>query len=138
MATFFSAKNAKVRIGAIVLTAKKWDVKMSVGDIDVTNFEGAGYSDVIAGIKSAQVTIEVDIDGALNPFDTAPSPAMTPGTTLSTVKLYLNDTTAGFWSFPSCLVMDCSNPMDVKAGATCTFTLKNKGTFSAPTGTLAT
>lgn len=138
MATFFSAKYAKVRVGAVVVTAKKWTAKMTAGEIDVTNFEGSGYSDVITGILSLVITIELDIDGALNPWDTAPSPNLTPGTTLSTVKCYMNDTALGFWSLPSCKVIDCDNPMDVKAGASATFTIKNKGTFAVPTGALAT
>lgn len=126
-----------MRVGSIVVQAKKWTAKVTAGKIETSNFEGAGYTDCITGLLTLVITIELDIDGQLNPWDTAPSPNLYPGVTLSTVKCYLNDTSAGYWSLPSCKVLDCDNPMDVKAGAVATFTIENKGTFSAPTGALA-
>lgn len=137
--TPFSAKNAKVRIGAgaATVTAKAWNVEPDADELDVSNFEGAGYSDVIAGLINARITIELDLDGqaGANIWDTPPT--LRPGTTLSTVRLYVNDTTGPSWLFSSALVLASPNNMNVKEAAKATIRLRAKGSFSYPTGTMA-
>ncbi len=136
-----SAKSAKVRIGAgpTTITAKKWTVAMKVDELDTSNFEGNGYTDRIAGLKDATITIEFDIDtdaAGTNPWDAA-GYNFTPGTVLATVKLYLNDTTGPFWLFTSAIILDFNNPTDVKEALKGTVTMKNKGTITPPTGDIS-
>jgi len=131
---FYSAKNAKVRIGAgaTVLTAKSWTVTSEADELDVTNFEGGGYTEVIGGIKKITVQIELDLDGAANPFDSPRS--ITPGSTIVTVKLYLNDTTGPYWSIPTLYIRSCSNPMEVRQSARLSISGTGTGSFVHPTG----
>ena len=131
--TPYSAKNAKVRINGTVLTSKKWTVEADGGDNDTSNFEGAGFTDTIGGLKGAVVTIEFDHDSSANMY--AAPLSCTPGTTISSNLLYLNDTTSPFWSFPSALVLPGTMSADVSKNMAGTLKFKNKGTFSYPSGT---
>ena len=132
MATPFSAKNAKVRYSATTaITMKEWSVEHDVGEIDTSNFEGAGYTDRIAGLKDVTITLTMDYDSGANPLDIT---GFYPGSNVTNLRLYLNDTTSPYWSFPSAICLKVSEPAKVKEGMPITFTLKNKGTFSLPTG----
>ncbi len=139
MATFFSAKNAKVRSGSGVatVTAKKWSVDVDADEIEVSNFEAAGFSDTITGLLRASITIELDLDGASgkNPWDSANTNVYwRPGQDVTSLTLYFNDTSGPSWIFPSARVTKSSNPMDVKQSGQATFMLKNRGTFTFPAG----
>lgn len=105
---------------------------MRASEGDVTNFEGAGYEDVETGTLGADISITADYDCANNPFDNPPN--LQPGQTISTVKLYLNDTTGPYWDFPSVKVLTAPMSAKVKEMLGIQFTMKNKGTFTAPTG----
>ena len=129
---FFSAKNAKIRLGATVLTAKSWTATSEADELDVTNFEGGGYTEVIGGVKKLTVQIEIDWDAAANPFD-APR-TLTPGSTVATVKLYLNDTTGPYWDIPILFIRSASNPMEVRQSARLSINGTGSGTFTHPTG----
>lgn len=129
---FFSAKNAKVRIGATVLTAKSWTVTAEADELDVTNFEGNGYTEVIGGVKKLTVQIEIDWDSAANPFDSPRS--IIPGSTISTVKLYVNDTTGPYWSIGTLFIRSVSNPMEVRQSARVSINGTGSGSYTLPTG----
>jgi hypothetical protein len=132
MAAFLpvSAKNAKVRLNGTTYTARKWTVTPTVEELDITNFEGAGYADRIAGIYDAEIMVEADWDSANNNFDNPPS--IVVGTILLNVVLYLNDTSGPFWSFPSALITTTPNTADVRGKVELNFTAKTKGTFTYP------
>lgn len=127
-----SAKNAKVRIGAATFTAKVWNVVNKSDKLDTTNFESGGYETSTFGIESAEVSIEADWDGAANPFDSPP--ALTPGASVSTVKLYLNDTTGPYWSFPTLNLFEANCTANVRETLKISIKGSGHGTFVRPTG----
>lgn len=135
--TPFSAKNSPVRsgAGATVLTAKKWVVDDKVDELDVSNFEAAGFYDFIPGLKMARITIDFDIDGQANPWDATPS--WKKGTTGTLLKCYHNSVTGPYWSFPSYLVVSGPTTADVKQAAQSQVVIVAKGAYVEPTGTLA-
>lgn len=140
MATFFSAKNGKVRVGAgaLTLTVKSWTVTPQVDEIDTTNAEGSGNYECIGGIRKATVTIEFDTDAAQNHFDlatTASNTGFRPGTIVASLKLYWQNTAGPFWDFPTALVTTTPNMSNVKESNKNTVTLVGTGTFTYPTGT---
>lgn len=134
--TPYSAKSAAVRIGATTLTAKQWTVSPEAEELDITNFEGSGFYECIAGIKKCNVTIELDDNGAANLFDGGGG-GVTAGATLSTVKLYLSGTSSPFWLFPSLYVKNPQMKADVKAAMTDTIQAVGTGTFTYPTGNVS-
>lgn len=134
MATPFSAKNANVRYNTnTVIVAREWNVDMDADEIDTTNFEGGGFTDRITGNKDCTFTITAHFDSSTNPLDVV---GFQPGDNITNVRLYLNSTTSPYWSFPSAKCLKVSLPMKAKdtEGAILTWTFKNKGTFTAPTG----
>lgn len=128
--TPLSAKNALVRIGTYVFTARKWTVNPKGDALDITNFEGGGFADWIGGIIEAEFTIEAQWDSASDPFAAAPNVTVT--TILSTIKLYTNGLASAFWSFPSALVTDTPMTADVRQTEDISCTCKAKGTFVYP------
>jgi hypothetical protein len=125
----YSAKNAKVRIGATVVVAKQWDVEPQVDELDVTNFEGGGYHEVIGGIKKLTVNIQLDDNGLENIYD-----VIKPGDDAALVKLYLNDTAGPFWYIPYLFISRMPQRADVKAAMSDTIQGTGNGSWSYPTG----
>lgn len=128
-----SAKNAQVRIGSATHFATSWDVNPSAEELETSNFEGVGYTDRIAGLIDCEVTVEGWFDTSANPFDSPLS--LAAGNVITNLKLYLNTTAGPFWLFPSFQIL--TSPMtgvQVKGLLPFKFTGKNKGIFSAPTG----
>lgn len=78
------------------------------------------------------MSVEADYDCANNPFDTPPT--IRPGTTLSSVKLYLNDTTGPYWDITYLKVLTTPMKANVKEELGFSFTGKAKGSWSFPTG----
>ena len=132
--TPFSAKNAQVRFNGNIFTAKKWSVEVDGGYIETTYFEGGGYSDRIAAIKSIVATITFDYDSSANMF--AGSLNLFPGTVGTNAILYLNGTANvnACWTLPSFLVCPVTNDAGVKDNFAGTIKIKNKGSFTGPTG----
>jgi hypothetical protein len=140
MATFFSAKNGKIRVGAgaLTITAKSWTVTPQVDELDTTNTEGAGFYECIGGIEKATITIEFDSDAAQQHFTLATSAANTglrPGTRCVNLTLYWQNTAGPNWLFPIALVTTTPNMSNVKEANKNTVTLVGSGTFTYPTGT---
>lgn len=131
--TPYSAKNAKIRVGAVVLTAKKWTVTPATDALETTNFEGTGFYECVGGITKATVTIELDDDGQANLWDAA-SNTLRPGGRAATVKLYQNDTTGPFWSFPTLFIEQTPQNADVKQQMQNTIQGVGSGSFLYPTG----
>lgn len=133
-----SAKNAKVRIGTQILVAKKWTVTPKSDKLDVSNFEGGGFYEFIGGLVQADVEIEFDMDAAAvnatgNNYDI---PNIQPGNNnTAVVKLFLNDTTSPFWSFPNFFIETMPNTADVKQTQQGRLTGSGSGQFLYPTGT---
>jgi hypothetical protein len=128
--TPLSAKNAKCRVGAYVLTAKKWSVKPHGDEYEISNFEGAGFGDFIGCLAYCDFSIDGDWDSASDPFGNPPNITVTQ--VITAVKLYTNDLASPFWSFPSALVVDTPMDADVKTALTISISCKAKGSFVYP------
>lgn len=132
MAAFtpLSAKFAQVRFGSSVITAKKWTVTPTADMLDITNFEGNGFADWIAGIYQADFTVEGDWDSAndqfANPF------SFVIGTIVTGVKLYTNTIASAFWSFPTAIISETPMTAAVRETITFVITMKAKGSFTYP------
>lgn len=133
MATFYSCKNAVVRGNGNVWIANQWTVEESADEIDTSNFEAGGYSDAINGLLTARITIEFPFDGGNNPFD-AGFMGLGLGTNLS---LYLNGTAGPRFLFPTVLIHASTTPSDVKSNGKGTVRMRNKGSYSRPTGVIS-
>lgn len=127
-----SAKNAKIRTGAgpTTLEAAEWSVNDSITEIDDTSFEDGGYGSRIGGVKDAEVSIKGFWNATANQH-TSPL-NIYAGATLSTTKLYLNDTTGKYWDFPSLLILTVNEVAAVRQGINYDFTAKNDGTYTPP------
>lgn len=140
--TPFSAKNARVRIGGAVFTAKAWLVTPKTDKIDTTNFEGGGFGDAIGGIVEAEISIDdSDWDGQANPYDNPPN--LRPGQVVP-VQLYVNAPGAApavggpSWSFAQALVLEVPSQARVRESVKLpSIKLYGKGTFSYPGGAAA-
>jgi hypothetical protein len=139
MATFYSAKNAKVRFGSAgssttsyTLTAKRWRVTPRNPAINTTNFESGGNKEVIASINEYDVEITLDDDGAANMFDLG----IKAGQFVS-LKLFLNGTAGPYWLFYNFYIESPSQEADVSAAMGDTISGTGSGTVTYPTGNAA-
>ena len=127
-----SAKNASVRIGNSVWTARKWEVRDAAKKLLATNFESQGFEVSTTGILNAEITIEFHPDGNQNPYDAPLN--LQPGTQLLNVHLFLNTTAGPFWAFPTANVLETPQDGDVDELIHNTCRLAATGTFVFPTG----
>lgn len=139
MATFYSAKNAKVRIGTAgssttntTITAKRWRVTPRNPAINTTNFESGGSKEVIASINEYDVEITLDDDGAANMFDLG----IKAGQFVS-LKLFLNGTAGPYWLFYNFYIESPSQEADVSAAMGDTISGTGSGTVTYPAGAAA-
>jgi hypothetical protein len=132
VSTPLSAKNAQVRIGSYVFTAKSWRVNPTSDALDITNYEGGGFADFISGIIQAEFTIEADWDSAADPF--ANPPNIVVGAVLTNTALYTNlaSPASAHWSFPSALVTETPFTAVIRETLFTTVTCKSKGIFQYP------
>lgn len=130
--TPLSAKNCKARFNNQILFCQKWTVKPKSTPLDVSNFEGGGFEDVIGGLRGLEVDFEGWWDGGANMFD-APLDVQ-DGVTLVNIKLYTNDTGSPYWNIPIALVTSVEQPADVHDRIMYRFSMKCKGGFVYPQG----
>lgn len=125
-------KLAKTTVNGTDINGDGWSVDPTAERQDVTSTRTGGYRGVITGIRGATFTMTLSWDAAANPMDNPPS--LKAGTTLTNVKLYLNDVTSPFWSFPIAKVL--GTPMETKVGDTLKLTVncESDGPFVEPTG----
>jgi hypothetical protein len=128
--TPLSAKNAKVRVGNYVLTARVWNVKPHGDAEETSNFEGGGFGDFTGCLAYCDFNVDGHWDSASDPFANPPNIVVTA--VISTVKLYTNDIGSPFWSFPSALVVDTPMDADVKTVLSISIACKAKGSFVYP------
>ncbi|MGH8358117.1 MAG: hypothetical protein ACRESF_11545 [Pseudomonas sp.] len=136
------AKQAKVRFGNAVVTAKKWTVTPQIsGKADVTNFEGASIAGPTGGdtlmieqtlgcTVKLTFNIELDADAAANLYDAG----IKPGNSTTALKCYLHDTTGPFWSFPTPFFERVPMTADVKSVLGHTIDGEGSASFLYPTG----
>lgn len=131
MSNAFSARNAVVRIGANVFEGFRWKVRARSARIDITNFEGNGYSDAIGSVRDAEFTVEGFLDGTTSPFS-VPLQLDEGKNMTDALKLYMNTTASGFWLFPLWLCEEFEMDATVRDGMKLMFSGVNKGTFTKP------
>ena len=112
---FHSGYFGTAALGSNELSITSWEVHPTAQLVEFKNSKSGGFVLREATFKDCTVTIDLDFDFGNNPFQ---SPfAIQPGTTLSTVKLFLFQSAAGMldglaWTFTS-LVVD-STPQQLK------------------------
>lgn len=128
MATPISAKNAMVRVNGSTVAVKRWMVTAKTDALDITNSEGGGYDDSIAGIVAADITLEFDYDSASPQLSNPPN--LAAGQIISNLILYVNGTSSYKWTFSYALVVE--SPLDAPVRETLkgSCTLKSKGSFT--------
>ena len=129
MLSTYSARNAAVRFGAITVTAKRWQVTSRAEKLDTSNFEGGGYTENIAGLRSIDVTIEFNDSAIYAYFATG---LITAGALFANVKLYLNSTSGPFWDLPYLFIESVQQSADVHQAMELTLTGSNHGPFAYP------
>jgi hypothetical protein len=129
---YFVGKHGKALVGSTDCNVEGWSVDHDADRIDVTSTRTAGYRGVITGVQGSTFTLTLSWDAAANPLDSPP--ALKAGTTLSTVKLYLNTVTSPYWSYPTAKVLKTSNESKVDTKTTITVSCEADGTFTPPTG----
>ncbi len=127
----YSARNAMVRFGAVVVTAKRWTVTPKADKNDSSNFEGGGFGEKQAGLREVTVTIELDDNATTSYFD---ANVIGAGNNIASVKLYLNGNAGPYWSFPFLFVESPSMQADVRQNMGLTINAESNGPFAYPTG----
>lgn len=128
----FTGKEGSAMVGSTVLEITGWSASPVASEHRTDDTGTAGYSDRVTGIRDCKFTIEINIDLATNLFDT---PAIVPGATLSSVKLFYQGTTGAHFDFPSAKVLETPVTSKVDDLTKMTITCANKGAFTMPTGT---
>lgn len=130
----FSAVNAAIRVGSTVIFGANWSVKENPEMVDVSNFEGGGFSDTITGMYTCTADIECYFDGGQNQFDTPPN--LGAGSIGATLKLFTNTTSGPFWLFPLFVVTSTETSAEAKGNKPVwfKFSIQNKGGYFRPTG----
>jgi hypothetical protein len=130
---YYHGKTSYFSVGGTTIHSGGWTVEPTGEEQRTDNTADAGYSNRITSTKDIKAVIEMNWDASANPLDGPP--ALTIGTVLTTVKLYLQGTSGPYWLLPSAIVL--STPMESKVGGVgrITFNIANKGTFTPPTGT---
>ena len=126
----YSSKNAKVRIGGIVVTSNKWTVTPATDKHPATHFESAGFKEYAGGLTGLDVSIELNANALLNYF----TAGIRPGQSASCL-LYENDTTGPYWS--GTLFIETMPETTGSVGDLMDMTIAGSftGSFTYPTGT---
>jgi hypothetical protein len=129
---YFVGKDGKATVNGTDINVEGWSVSTAADRVDVTSTRTAGYRGIITGIKGLTFSLTLKWDAAANPLDNPPS--LVPGTTLSTVRLYLNGTSSPYWSITSAKVLSVTNGSTVADATGLTVECEADGSFTAPTG----
>ncbi len=127
-----SGKNMKVRFGAGSATHKitALDIDDEAGEVETTNSESSGfYESEDSGIRMLTVRLDGDYD-----VGAAPLTNLAPGTTISTLVLYLNGTAGQpFYSIATFRILNAKVGGETKGKVKFSLMGKATGTFSRPT-----
>lgn len=118
--------------GYVVKGMQRWTVNARPDELDATDAEHEGFSNSDVGVHTAQIVVDFVHRNATGPF-----PAFLPGAILLGLELYANAFKSGSlyipeWQFPWSVVMDMTNPVEVKGQTKSTITIRNKGRFYGP------
>lgn len=124
--SYLSGKLGKVRVNGATLAVTKWRVIPKCQLVDVTSSESNGFGEYVAGVKDGDVELSLFYDYGGIPYAT-----ISPGSTLTNLKLYLNDTTGAYWQ-GNALVEEAPNQSEVRGGVTIELRGKFSGGLTAP------
>lgn len=125
---FKSGKNGKVRINSATLAVTNWRVEPRVDKLDTTNSESAGVGEYIGGVFDIDVTLTFDYNYGGAPFGT-----LLPGTTVSTVVLYIDGTGGASWSMTSMFIERATMESPTRGKVSVTLQGNGMGAIVAPT-----
>jgi len=74
----------KVNIDGAITDIKSWTLDWVVDQLDTTDMDSSGNKEIITGLSGGSGTILIDWDSTVTP--------KTPGTSITSLKLYLNAT----------------------------------------------
>lgn len=129
---YFVGKDGKATVAGVDVNVEGWSVDPTADEHDVTSTRTAGFGGVITGVKRCKGVLTMSFDAAANPLDNPPALAI--GTTVTSVKLYLNGTSNPYWDLP--IIKVTGNPMESKVADVTKITINwtADGTFTDPTG----
>jgi hypothetical protein len=130
-----SGKNAQVVCNGANVAVKEWTCQLTVAESDVTNTETQGYTDVETNAIGIEFDGVADFDADHNPLD-APR-GLVPGQNVTNVQIYLNGIGGSPITMAKAKVLPSTIKASVKEMIGFTFKLKNKGSFSLPTGVIS-
>ncbi len=131
---FLSGKTGEVVAGAVTLNVTSWTADMAADMHETTHSGSAGFKTFVVGTQGMTGTVELNWDSSTDLMATVP--AITPGTDIGALKLYL-EAGQGYLTATIALVNSCSmsTPNDgvvtYSIGYTITgsFDLTNVGTW---------
>jgi hypothetical protein len=132
---FHSGFYGTAAVNGTELPIVKWEVQPIVQLTQFRNSRSGGFIIREATFQDCAVEIDVDFDFGNNPF--ASPLSLTVGTTLSNVRLYLYQSTAGamdgpFWNFSSLIVDGTPQQLVVSGNITTKIQCKGSGAFAYP------
>src|SRR5262245_24488175 len=110
-----SAKDAMVRIGTVtpaVLWARVWRIKPRTRWVPVPSFEGGGFTNYVACLRSCTLTLEFWYDADQNPYEIPIG--MEDGFRISDLKLHLSGVTSPYWDIKKFNVEGPDHDADVE------------------------
>jgi hypothetical protein len=130
---FHSGSFGTAALGSNELSITGWEVNPTAQLVEFKNSKSGGYVLREATFKDCSVTIDADFDFGNNPFQSPYS--ITPGTTLTNVKLCLHQSTSGAldglaWTFTSLVVDSTPQKLLVDGKVTTRFTAKGNGSYT--------
>lgn len=128
--TFHSGKESTATVAGTELPTTEWSVDPSIDIQRFLNSKTDDYAVKEGTFKDCPFTISCDYDFDANPFQ-APT-AITIGTILTNVRLYVNGTSGDYWHFPSAIVVSTPMTTGTESKPTLTFNCENSGQFGYP------
>lgn len=137
-----STRNAAVVITSlgdnlpIVISATQWTVEVRADEIDITNFETGGFAQFLPSYVEAHISVDGFYNTSTNPFGpNSPEPLIMAGNKVKLQLYYLNPTTNNdLFTFPEAFIMSATGGSAVRDAGRVSFTARNYGAFSYPTG----
>ena len=120
----------KVRVNGQAYKAQRITVRDSVGEYDITNGEGVGFSDRIDTTATVEITVtNASYDPDENSFG---APLLIKKRSVVILQIFPDGLDSDPWVVPSFLILEVSHDIDANQGQPVTFRGKNKGLYGDP------
>ena len=130
--TFHSGKDGKTTVNGNEVPITDWSVDPMATLVDFKNSKTGLFPKREATFRDATVSLGIDFDFDANPF--AAPISITPGTTLTNTKLYLNGLAGLFHNFASLVVEGTPQQLSVEGKIITRVNCRVDGTFSLAGG----